>query len=55
MAGAGRNMQVGLNDTTNNLIAFRWISAYLTAEVCYLWRSNYLSVYNLHKFRLSKG
>ena len=29
MAGAGRNMEVGLNDTINNLSTFRWISAYL--------------------------
>jgi hypothetical protein len=28
MAGAGRNMQVGLNDIISNLSAFRWISAY---------------------------
>jgi hypothetical protein len=29
MAGAGRNMEVGLNDTINSLSAFRWISAHL--------------------------
>jgi cytochrome c oxidase subunit IV len=33
MAGADRNMLVGLYDIINNLSAFRWISAYL----CYVY------------------
>jgi hypothetical protein len=45
MAGAGRNMEVGLNNIINNLRAFRWISAYLYL-VIYLKTRSIRSIWN---------
>jgi hypothetical protein len=44
MAGAGRNMWVGLNDTINNLSAFHRISAYLYQKTHRQTRFKFLNV-----------